>query len=91
MTRQIEAVYENGVLRPLAPLPLMEHERVTVTITLDSAPPQRSHVDPVYLEEARRDTLGMERIPTLDEVREMVSKDKTSWAAAVISQREDRF
>ena len=28
----IEAVYENGVLKPRQPLALKEHERVTVTI-----------------------------------------------------------
>jgi uncharacterized protein (DUF1778 family) len=28
----MEAVYENGVFRPLQPVPLTEHERVTVTI-----------------------------------------------------------
>ena len=28
----IEAVYENGVLKPVQPLPLKEHERVRVTV-----------------------------------------------------------
>lgn len=32
MTMQIEATYENGLLRPLAPLPLPEHAHVTLTI-----------------------------------------------------------
>jgi predicted DNA-binding antitoxin AbrB/MazE fold protein len=32
MSLTIEAVYENGVLRPDQPLPLKEHERVKVTI-----------------------------------------------------------
>jgi predicted DNA-binding antitoxin AbrB/MazE fold protein len=32
MTLTIEAVYENGVLKPEQPLPLREHERVTVTV-----------------------------------------------------------
>jgi predicted DNA-binding antitoxin AbrB/MazE fold protein len=27
-----EAVYENGVLKPAAPLPLNEHEKVRVTV-----------------------------------------------------------
>ena len=33
MTLTVEAVYENGVLRPAQPLPLQERERVQVTIT----------------------------------------------------------
>ena len=32
MTITVEAKYENGVLRPLAPLALSENERVTLTI-----------------------------------------------------------
>jgi predicted DNA-binding antitoxin AbrB/MazE fold protein len=32
MTLTIEAAYENGVLKPAVPLPLKEHEKVTVTI-----------------------------------------------------------
>lgn len=36
----IQAVYENGVLKPEEPLPLAEHERVQVSI--HPAPPQPS-------------------------------------------------
>jgi predicted DNA-binding antitoxin AbrB/MazE fold protein len=32
MAITIEAVYENGVLKPSQPLPLKEHERVRVTL-----------------------------------------------------------
>ena len=32
MTLTVEAIYENGVLKPAEPLPLKEHERVTVTV-----------------------------------------------------------
>jgi predicted DNA-binding antitoxin AbrB/MazE fold protein len=32
MELTIEAIYENGVLKPTQPLPLREHEQVTVTI-----------------------------------------------------------
>jgi predicted DNA-binding antitoxin AbrB/MazE fold protein len=28
----IEAVYENGILRPIHPLPLADHERVMITV-----------------------------------------------------------
>src|SRR5580692_6902849 len=33
MTNRVEAVYENGVLRPLEPLPLTEHQLVTVIVS----------------------------------------------------------
>ena len=32
MAITVEAVYENGVLKPAQPLPLREHERVRVTV-----------------------------------------------------------
>ena len=32
MTLTIEAIYENGVLKPGQPLPLKEHETVRITI-----------------------------------------------------------
>jgi predicted DNA-binding antitoxin AbrB/MazE fold protein len=36
MTLTIEAIYENGVLKPTQPLPLREHERVQLTIETPS-------------------------------------------------------
>jgi predicted DNA-binding antitoxin AbrB/MazE fold protein len=32
MTLTIEAIYENGVLKPSQPLPFKEHERVTLIV-----------------------------------------------------------
>ena len=32
MTLTVEAVYENGSLKPIEPLPLNEHEHVQITI-----------------------------------------------------------
>jgi predicted DNA-binding antitoxin AbrB/MazE fold protein len=32
MTITIDAIYENGVLRPIQPLALQEHEQVRVTV-----------------------------------------------------------
>jgi predicted DNA-binding antitoxin AbrB/MazE fold protein len=32
MSLEIEAIYEDGVLKPDRPLPLQEHERVTVSV-----------------------------------------------------------
>ena len=33
MSKRLEAVYENGVLRPLEPLDLREHQRVSVIVS----------------------------------------------------------
>jgi predicted DNA-binding antitoxin AbrB/MazE fold protein len=32
MSIVVEAVYQNGVLRPAKPLPLQEHEKVQITV-----------------------------------------------------------
>jgi len=32
MPLTVEAIYENGVLKPAQPLPLQEHEKVQITI-----------------------------------------------------------
>jgi predicted DNA-binding antitoxin AbrB/MazE fold protein len=37
MTLKSEAVYENGVLRPTAPLPLREHQKVEVVIQAETS------------------------------------------------------
>ncbi len=39
MSITVEAVYENGVLKPVQPLPFHEHEKVRITVT-----PAVSHV-----------------------------------------------
>ena len=39
MTISIEAIYEDGVLKPKESLPLREHETVRVTINNEPAPP----------------------------------------------------
>ncbi len=96
MIRRVETVYENGVLRPLEPLPLAEHQHVTVIITEAQPVPEqpvseRSHLDAHYLAAVRAEVAAMGRIPTLDEIHKITSKDPSSWAKAIIEEREDRF
>lgn len=43
MSLEIEATYENGVLKPDQPLPLKDHERIVITIR-----PKTSRVDESY-------------------------------------------
>ena len=91
MTKQVEAVYENGLLRPLEPLPLAEQQHVQVTIS-DLAPDAlASIIDHSFLEKARREVEAAGYIPTHEEVRGMTAKDPTSWAEAIIAERRERF
>ncbi len=48
MSLQIEATYEGGVLKLDEALPLKEHERVLVTIQLQSTPSQTSRTRQSY-------------------------------------------
>jgi predicted DNA-binding antitoxin AbrB/MazE fold protein len=91
MTRQVEAVYENGMLRPLEPVLLEEHQRVTVLITDGPAAPARSYLDVQYMEATRREVEALEHIPSREEILEITAKDPTSWADAIIAEREERF
>jgi predicted DNA-binding antitoxin AbrB/MazE fold protein len=43
MTLTIEAVYENGVLKPVQPLPLQEHEKVRITVEQGDSPLLRAY------------------------------------------------
>ena len=47
MSKQIEAIYENGVLRPLEPLDLDESQRVTITIA-DEGEGEKDLFDPAF-------------------------------------------
>jgi predicted DNA-binding antitoxin AbrB/MazE fold protein len=87
MHEPIEVVYENGVLRPLGPLPsqLREHQHLTVTInTPDSL---KDRLDVVCLAAAERDA---DPTVSLDEVRRILAKVPGTLSQAVIVEREDR-
>ena len=43
MTLTVEAIYDNGVLKPVEPLPLQEHERVLVRIQTGETPLLRAY------------------------------------------------
>lgn len=47
MTRQLDAVYEKGVLRPLEPLALLEHQRVRLTLEERVSPLSWESSEPV--------------------------------------------
>jgi predicted DNA-binding antitoxin AbrB/MazE fold protein len=41
MTKTIEAIYENGVIKPIVHLPIQEHKKIIITIKIiDSEIPQ---------------------------------------------------
>jgi predicted DNA-binding antitoxin AbrB/MazE fold protein len=87
MHQQIEVVYENGVLRPLGPLPdqMQEHQRYTVTIDLPGG--RASQVDAACVAAAAREA---DLAVSLEEVRRVLAKVQGTLAEAVFAEREER-
>ena len=87
MPKTFEAVYEDGVLRPLQPLDLLDHEHVTLTIDAISASDEdlKGYFTPEEWERALHDTI------TLEEVRAPLSPIKGRLSQAIIDSREERF
>ncbi len=86
MSKQIEAIYENGVLRPLEPLGLAEHQRVTVTIAQDGTG-EEDLFDPEFTSWCAEQS---RHAPSLEEVRQALSKIRGSMADVVMAERDER-
>jgi predicted DNA-binding antitoxin AbrB/MazE fold protein len=90
MAIQVDAVYEDGVLKPLQPLGLAEHEHVSVTV-FKAAPAQGSpRLDIAYLERLQKELLHAGPPPGREEVRRRLSKIPGSMTEDFIAEREDR-
>jgi len=89
MPQQVDAIYENGVLRPLQPLDLTEHERVLVSVVKNSVS-GRSSLAVEYIERLRREQEDAEPAPGLEEVRRRLAKIPGSMAAEIVSERGER-
>jgi predicted DNA-binding antitoxin AbrB/MazE fold protein len=90
MELQVDAVYENGVLRPLEPLHLSEHERVRVSVVTSEAGTGRSQLDVAYIERLRKELAGTEGTSSLDDVRARLAKIPGSMADEIIAERGER-
>ena len=85
MSTRVDAIYENGVLRPVTPLGLMEHERVTITVE-----PLDDDLDNEYVARCRAELAGLDRLPTLEEAEELLRAVPGSFADEIIHARGDR-
>jgi len=89
MPLRVEAIYENGVLRPLQPLDLKEHERVVVSV-VKAAASGGPKLDLEYTEKIKRELQDAGPAPGLEEVRRRLAKISGSMAAEIISERGER-
>lgn len=87
---QVDAVYENGVLRPLQPLDLTEHEHVIISVSRTSPAPSRSGLAVEYIEKLREEMLNAGPAPGLEEVRRRLTRIPGSMADEIIAERGDR-
>jgi predicted DNA-binding antitoxin AbrB/MazE fold protein len=81
MNNQFEAVYQDGVLKPLEPIPLSERERVRVTI---SRPGEEDWMDIELMQSCADEA---DDSVSLAEVRSALSKIQGSMAQVVIEER----
>jgi predicted DNA-binding antitoxin AbrB/MazE fold protein len=86
MRKQIQAIYENGVLRPLEPLNLDESQRVTITIA-DAGEGEEDLVDPAFTQWCAEQSRNA---PSLEEVCQALAKIRGSMADVVIAERDER-
>jgi predicted DNA-binding antitoxin AbrB/MazE fold protein len=90
MTIEVDAVYENGILKPLQPLDLAENERVVVSITQKANGTGLGQLDVDFIQDLRRRLADAAPAPGLEEVRRRLSKIPGSMTADFIAEREDR-
>jgi predicted DNA-binding antitoxin AbrB/MazE fold protein len=80
--KSVEAIYENGVFRPLEPVDLPEHQRVEVTIAGED-----DWLDRDYIQWAASQ---VQESVSLEAVREALAKIPGSLTADFIAEREER-
>ena len=85
--KTVQAVYENGVLRPLEPVPLDNRQEVTVTVSNEVDIPRNHQL--VVSPDERADAAG--DFISLDEVRSALATIRGSLSEAVIDERRDRY
>ena len=86
MTKTVEAVFENGVLRPLVPLELRENEHVSVTVVqaLDGI---AEWEDGECYEACRKEA---DQSISLEQVQQALSKIPGSLTKDFIAERDER-
>jgi predicted DNA-binding antitoxin AbrB/MazE fold protein len=87
MTQEIEAIYQDGVFRPLQAVSLAESQTVKIIVTTSS--PAESGRDWDLLARAKAEVAGIANIPSIQEVREMLSHVPGSLSRDVITERGD--
>ena len=83
MKKSVEAIYEDGVFRPLEPVDLPEHQRIHVTVADED-----EWLDRDYIQWAASQ---VQETVSLDDVRKALTKISGSLTADFIAEREDTY
>ena len=86
MEKTVQAVYEDGVLRPLEPILLNERQVVTLTISDQG---NISHDHPLLASSEEWANAAGDEV-SLDDVRRALATIRGSLSEAVIEERRDR-
>jgi predicted DNA-binding antitoxin AbrB/MazE fold protein len=92
MSQRIDAVFENGVFRPEAPVNLADGERVSLSVeSRPAATDDLSDVDDLLDAEFIQSCRGLAGdAPSLDEVRAVLSAYTGSLADRISEERDER-
>jgi predicted DNA-binding antitoxin AbrB/MazE fold protein len=92
MSRRIDAIFEDGVFRPEAPVDFADGERVSLNIESKSAPSDdlsdvQDLLDLEFMESCRQHAGNA---PSLEEVRKVLSVFKGSLADRICEEPDER-
>jgi predicted DNA-binding antitoxin AbrB/MazE fold protein len=88
MVKQIHAVYENGVFRPLAPVDLEEHQTVRLTISDNGDDPLADLLDMEFMERCVEEIKNAPD-PGIEAVGRMLSKIPEDLTVDFIAERDE--
>jgi len=85
MRQKFDAVYENGLLRPLEPLHLPDHERVSVTVESGSVDDWLDHDAVEWAKQEGDPSISLE------DLRSRLTKLNGSLSELVINERGEYY
>jgi len=92
MNQRIDAIFENGVFRPEAPLDIADGQRVLLnveakSVATDDLSDVQDLLDTEFMESCRQ---HVEHAPSLEEVRKLLSVFQGSLADRISEERDER-
>jgi predicted DNA-binding antitoxin AbrB/MazE fold protein len=92
MSERIDAIFENGVFRPEVPVNIANGQRVSLDVATKSAPADdladvSDLLDLEFVEACRR---SAQQVPSLDEVKSLLSTFSGSLSDRISAERDER-